>query len=375
MKIMRFFCYQQALVVGFFLFSFAAQAAQVVIGWAGPVHRPHAISLQRGAQLAIDEANQRNLVINGQTLTFKLLIFDDNDNPNLAINAANALVAARAVAVVGHYTTETTVAATKIYADAGIPEISVFATGPSVTQRGFKNVFQLIGNVATATPHMAEAFSGQNDIKRVTVAYSSSLMGTAVADTMEQELARRNNRLAGRISISPLTSDFNDILSMLDKTQPDILFFAGIQQQVFALSTRLKQTGSRTHLLLTGGAFNTDFFSGAGGYNDGTMIMLHGKPEKQLPGFAKFEKAYLDKFQSPPMPYAVNAYDAVNIVIRAIQFSNSTVPWVLTDTLHSMTFEGVTGKIAFDRTGRLLNPSYTLYRVEQKKWKSIRVFP
>jgi branched-chain amino acid transport system substrate-binding protein len=369
------YAHQALAFVGIFLFSGVTQAIDVAIGWIGPAQRLHAISLQQGAQLGVDEANQRNIVVNGQKLVFKLLVFDDHDNPNLAVNAANSLVAAKAVAVIGHFTSATTNATTGIYADAGIPEITVFATGPSVTQRGFKNIFQLIGSATISPPYMAEALFTHSGARRVAMAYIDSSMGSSMADAMEQEGARRGNRLAGRIAISPLTSDFNDILSMLKNKPSDVLLFAGVQQQAEALSRRLKQAGLHTRLLLTGGAFNMDFFVGTGNYDDGTLIMLDGKPEKQLPGFAKFEKAYSDRFRVAPMPYAVNAYDAVNVIIRAIQSSNSLTPRTLTDTLHATTFDGVTGKIAFDRTGRLLNQSYTLYRAEQGKWKPVRVFP
>lgn len=357
------------------LLALQAHAEEVVIGWAGPDQQPHAIALRQAAQLAVDEANQRNLVLNGKPLVFRLLAYNDNDNANVAVFVARSLVTARAVAVIGHYTTEPTIAAARVYAEAHVPELAVFAPSPRLTQLGLDNVFQLVGNIATGTSYMAAALPQLPGAQRLAIAYNGSQMGQTVADTLEQDMKRQGTPALGRVSISARTSDFNKVLQMLSARQVDVLYFAGVQQQAYALSKRLKESGARARLLLTGGAFNPEFYEHAAPYTDGTMLLAHGHAERQLPGFARFDKTYMARFNSAPMPYAVNAYDAVGMVVEAIRRGGSLDPAIITANLHQLTYDGVSGRIAFDANGRLHNPAYTLYQVEQGKWKVLRSFP
>ncbi|MBP0596733.1 branched-chain amino acid ABC transporter substrate-binding protein [Herbaspirillum sp. LeCh32-8] len=353
-----------------------AAAEEVIIGWAGPERQPHAQALKQGVELAIAEANQRGVQVQGRRLEFKLLAYDDNGNPNVSGFAAQALVTGKAVAVVGHYTTETTLAGAQVYAEKGVAELAVFSPSPRLTQMGYKNVFQLIGNITDATTYMTAAVNrmGSGE-RRLTIAYNGSIMGAAVADALEQEMRKQGGQLAGRVSISARTSDFNAVLKTVRDNKADLLYFAGIQEQAFALSQRLRGANLKVQLMLSGGAFNTDFYSGAGGYREGTLLMAHNRPESQLPGFARFEKAYTAMFHAPVMPYVANAYDAAGMVIEAIRRGNTTEPVAISAQLHAMSYEGVTGRIAFDADGRLLNPGYTLYEVSQKKWKVVRSFP
>ncbi|WP_432241179.1 branched-chain amino acid ABC transporter substrate-binding protein [Herbaspirillum robiniae] len=353
----------------------AVAAEDVVIGWAGPEQQPHARALKQGVELAIAEANERGLTVQGRRLSFKLLAYNDSGNPNVAPFAARSLVAGKAVAVIGHYTTETTIAGAQVYAETGVPELAVFAPSPRLTQLGYKNVFQLIGNIADATAYMATAVAQMDGGKRVAVAYNGSIMGATVADAVDREMQKHGTALAGRVSISARTSDFNAVLKMLDGGKADILYFAGIQEQALALSQRLRGANLTVQLMLSGGAFNPHFYANAGGYGEGTLLMAHNRPESQQPGFPRFEKAYVARFHAPVMPYVANAYDATGMVIEAIRRGGSVEPATISATLHAMSYDGVTGRIAFDADGRLENPSYTLYEVSQKKWKVVRSFP
>lgn len=370
-----FRCFRIAAFLSALAASTSASSVEVTIGWGGPKTPEHAIVLQRSAQLAIDEANGRNLSINGEKLHFRLEPFDDKDSPNFAAIAARSFINNKVSAVIGHYSTESSIAAAKIYAEADIPMITVFAASPKLTRQNLTNVFQLVGNIEAATSYMTSEFTAAKKAKHVAVAYGDSSIGNIVADAIDNALKRRGSSLSARIAINSKTSDFNEVLTLVNQKDIDIIYFAGFHQQGLALSTRLQSEKMKAHLMLSGALFNPDFFSNTGGYADGSMILLHTKPEKQLPGFSKFEKAYQDKFHKPPMPYAANAYDAANMIIQAVLQSRSTAPKKISEQLHDMTYNGLTGTIKFDVFGSLINPNYTMYQAEQKQWKVFRTFP
>ncbi|MFB9659531.1 ABC transporter substrate-binding protein [Glycomyces mayteni] len=84
-----------------------------------------------GVQLAADRLNAAG-GIGGRTV--EILAYDDGGDPLKAKDNAEAIVAdGRAVAVIGHTTTDPSIAASPVYAAAGLPAISPSATGDDLT--------------------------------------------------------------------------------------------------------------------------------------------------------------------------------------------------------------------------------------------------
>ena len=116
------------------VFAGAASAAEeqiVKIGHVGPISGNNAYigkDSENGAKVAIDELNARGLVIGGKKIKFELQGEDDAGDPKQGTAAAQKLVDAKVSGVVGHINSGTTIPASKIYLDGGIPQISPPAT-------------------------------------------------------------------------------------------------------------------------------------------------------------------------------------------------------------------------------------------------------
>jgi branched-chain amino acid transport system substrate-binding protein len=91
----------------------------IVVGLAGPFSQPRGVSMQRAAELAVKEINARGGV-RGRPL--ELRIVDDSGRVDVAIRVAQALADDPAVvAVVGHLTSGTSLAAGRVYGASGRP--------------------------------------------------------------------------------------------------------------------------------------------------------------------------------------------------------------------------------------------------------------
>jgi branched-chain amino acid transport system substrate-binding protein len=110
-------------------------AQQVVkIGHVAPISGPSAHlgkDNENAARMAIDELNAKGVTINGQKVTLQLQAEDDGADPKQGTTVAQKLVDAKVKGVIGHLNSGTTVPASKIYNDAGIPQISPATTAPS----------------------------------------------------------------------------------------------------------------------------------------------------------------------------------------------------------------------------------------------------
>ena len=137
-------------LVAAFSFAGAAQAQEVIkIGHVAPLTGPNAHigkDNENGARMAVDELNAKGFEIGGKKVTFQLVPQDDASDPKQATTVAQALVDAKVKGVVGHMNSGTTIPASKIYFDAGIPQISPSATNPKYTQQGFNTAFRVVAN-------------------------------------------------------------------------------------------------------------------------------------------------------------------------------------------------------------------------------------
>ena len=126
-----------------------AQEQVVKIGHVGPLSGQIAHlgkDNENGARMAIDALNAKGVTIAGKKIKFVLQGEDDGANPQQATAAAQKLADAKANGVVGHLNSGTTIPASKIYNDAGIPQISPSATNPKYTMQGYKGAFRVVAN-------------------------------------------------------------------------------------------------------------------------------------------------------------------------------------------------------------------------------------
>ena len=104
-----------------------ANGSIVKIGHVGPISGAIAHlgkDNENGARLAIEELNTAGVMIDGKKVTLELMTEDDAADPKQGTAVAQKLVDAKVSGVVGHLNSGTTIPASKLYSDAGIPQVS-----------------------------------------------------------------------------------------------------------------------------------------------------------------------------------------------------------------------------------------------------------
>ena len=83
---------------------------------------------ENGVALAVSQANDKKITIDGKPVTFQMMSEDDQADPKVGTTVAQKLVDAKVAAVIGHLNSGVTIPASEIYNKAGIPVISGSAT-------------------------------------------------------------------------------------------------------------------------------------------------------------------------------------------------------------------------------------------------------
>ena len=101
--------------------------------------------LVNGAKLAIDELNATGYTINGKSVKFEIVAFDDKGDVEAAKQGAQQLVDAGVTAVIGPLNTPQAAPVMPIIAAKGTPQFFT-ATGAELTGLASGNAFRLLAN-------------------------------------------------------------------------------------------------------------------------------------------------------------------------------------------------------------------------------------
>ncbi|WP_034300746.1 branched-chain amino acid ABC transporter substrate-binding protein [Herbaspirillum sp. RV1423] len=346
----------------------------VPIGFAAPLAEINARSGRNAALLAVEEANKSNPRINGQPVFFELQEQDDKADPRITEYIARAFVSSKAIGVIGHWSSATTVIAAPIYNTAGLAQISPASWSRGFTQKSYKTAFQIIGNDDAGLAFAADYLVREQRLRRVLILDDGAYLGISMADYFSNHVKAADGEIVHRTSVNGKTSDFNLPLQKAQQVRPDLIFFSGRVAQSDALARNLQRFHLPSTLLITGSVVNNYFLQHAGKIDNTILAIVPSMPLEKRPGMPALQKKYADRFGTEMPPFAIYAYDSVNLLIAAAKKANSLERGKIVATLHDMKYSGVSGNIAFDADGALLKPSYTLYQIEDGKWRPLRIF-
>ncbi|MEX3634135.1 branched-chain amino acid ABC transporter substrate-binding protein [Paraburkholderia sp. BR14320] len=341
----------------------------VTIGFGGPLTGQVAHvgkDAENGVRLAIDDANAAGIKIKGQLVHFALLSEDDAADPKTAVAVAQKFVDQKVNGVVGHITSGATIPASKVYASAGIPQVSPSATNPELTRQGFATAYRVIGDDSEVGRVIAQ-YMASKGYKRVAVVDDRTSYGQGLADVVVKELRAAGVDVVDREFVTDKAIDFRGILTSIKSKDAQAIFYGGVDAQGGPL--RKQMTGLAMRVPLVGSAIETEKFVQLAGpaAADGTVSAESGQPlEKMANG-----KVFADKFKKygAVVLYAPYAYDATWALINSMKLADSTAPADYLPAMKKVAFDGVTGKIAFDPKGDLRAAAVTLYEVRNGKFE------
>jgi len=352
----------------------AAEAIVVRIGSASPLTGPQAHignDIRNGVQLAVDDVNAAGLEIGGKKVKLELIAEDDEANPTKATTVAQKLVDAKVVGVVGHFNSGASIPASKIYADAGIPQISPGSTNPKYTQQGFKTTFRLVANDDQQGPTLARFAVGKLHAKNIAVIDDSTAYGQGLADTFEATAKSEKATIVAREHTTDKDTDFKSILTKIKGRKPDLIMFGGIDPQAAPMAKQIEELGIKAKFIGGDGIQTPNFIQLAGKSAEGVMASIPGLPKEQMPGGKQFMEKFKQKFNAEVQLFAPMGYDGVMVLVDSMKRAGSTDPAKVLPEVAKTQYQGVIGPIAFDNKGDLQNGPLTIYTVKSAKWEPL----
>ena len=356
-----------------------AQDMVVKIGHVAPISGTAAHlgkDNENGARMAIDELNAKGVMIGGKKVKFELLAEDDASDPKQGTAAAQKLVDAKVNGVIGHLNSGTTIPASKLYHDAGIPQISPSATNPKYTRQGYKTAFRVVADDVHLGGTLGKYAAKELKGKSIVVIDDRTAYGQGVADEFEKGVKSAGGKTVGREFTNDKATDFTAILTSLKAKKPDIIFFGGMDAVAGPMMRQMKQLGISAKFMGGDGICSGELPKLAqDGMSDGMVVCaeaggVEGEAKKSMEDFYARYKA---KYNMDVQVYAPYVYDALNTMVAAMVKANSAEPAKYLPALAKIEYKGVTGNISFDSKGDIKNGALTLYTYKGGKREQIAV--
>jgi len=332
------------------------------IAVAGPMtgdQSKQGTDLKNGVELAVAEWNEKGGLLGKK---IELLVGDDQHDPKQAVSIANKFVNSGVVGVVGHWNSSASIPASEVYHRADIPMITPASTNPQVTDRGYANVFRVCGRDDQQGRVAAEFVVTKLEAKRVAVLHDKTTYGQGLADEFKKSLAVIGGGRTEVVYYSGIAQgdkDFRGVLTTVASRKPDVYFFGGIYPEGGLLVKQAKEVGLSAPMVSGDGVIDQVFVQIAGAAADGTYLTF-SPDTTRLPAAQAVLKSYRTRYGEPG-PYSFYAYDAAQILLRALHSAGTTDGFGVGQALRTMNHDGITGRIQFDPKGDLLTTQYVVW--------------
>ena len=344
-----------------------AQDVQVVkIGHVAPMSGGQAHygkDNANGSQMAVDDLNAQILVIGGKKIKFELMAEDDAADPKQGTAVAQKLCDAKVAGVVGHLNSGTTIPASKIYNDCGIPHVTGAATNPNLTKPGYKTTYRIIANDNALGAGLAVYAADTLKLKKIAVIDDRTAYGQGVAEVFKKTALSKGIQIVDEQYTTDKATDFMAILTAIKSKNPDGIFYGGMDAQAGAMLRQMDQLNLSTVKFFGGdGICTTEIIKIASGAKslEGVVCAEGGASIAKMPGGTAWKARYDAKYPGQFQIYSPFTYDATFVLVDAMKRANSTDPKVYVPKIAETNFKGVTANIAFEPNGEMKNPSMTL---------------
>ena len=345
----------------------SAQEQVVKIGHVAPVSGAQAHygkDNENGARMAIEELNAQGITIGGKKIKFELQAEDDAADPKQGTAAAQKLCDAKVAGVVGHLNSGTTIPASKVYNDCGIPHVTGAATNPNLTKPGYKTTFRIIANDNALGAGLAFYAADTLKLKTVAIVDDRTAYGQGVANVFKKVAAEKGMKVVDEQFTTDKATDFMAILTAIKSKNPDAIFFGGMDPQGGPMLRQMEQLGMGNVKYFGGDGICTAEIAklAAGAKTLYNVVCAEGGASlDKMPGGKAWKAKYDAKYPGQFQVYSPYTYDATHLIVDAMKRANSVDPKVYTPELLKSQFKGVTSTISFEPNGEMKNPAITLY--------------
>ena len=321
----------------------------------------HGQAMLKSVELAVEEAKSSGLLYN-----LELAFHDDAGDTEQGIAVAKKLIAdPEVMGVVGPMNSNPAIGAAPLYDQAGLVHITNSASNVALSEQGYKTFFRMIANDYVQSDALVDFMVNHLKAKEIAVINDDTDFSSGLGSLVKEKAASADLKVTNHIQVTCGKGDYSLKLSPLKASRPGVIFFAILEPEGRLISNQLREFGNRSVFLGTDALKPSKFLVTSGFDVPGPYHSCASTDIARDPAATDFASAYENKYGEKYSIYTAEAYDAANIIIRAINnCQNVSREEVLKQVSETINFYGASGETSFTDCGELAHPRISFYNYE-----------
>lgn len=218
----------------------------------------------------------------------------------------------------------------------------------------------------------------RDDLKldRVAVVHDKKVYGQGLSSIFADDFRKSGGTIVATETVNPGDKDFSAVISKLQPRSPQMVYYGGEYPESSLLSNQMKAKGLRVPLMGGDGMFDPTYIKNAGKASEGDYATSVGAPAASLPSAKAFISAYdAAGYREPYSAYGPQSYDSAKAILEALPGKDRIDDSVRREVVSAMggvSFQGATGRVAFDEYGDNVTKILTVYRVRDGRWTTVK---
>ena len=355
----------------------SSKQTTVNIGFFGPVEGspdvPYGFTMLHGAQLAVDEANDRGGYSDkqhGRHLKYELKIH--NDSAPWGASTTEPVSMAQdehVVAILGSIDGSATHTMLRVATELGVPVVNTGTTDLGITETGSPWLVHLFPDDRQQSRALARYVTGQKRIRKLGVLREEARYARVGAEALRAEIERTSQISTIEAAFQPGEVDFSRQLRQFRDARVDGLVIWCRPTEGALILKQMRASGVQIPAFGPSYLASPQLIELAGTAAEGFVATNVLNPVRAGKRWQNFERNYSNKFDDYPDAYASYAYDGINLLIAAIEKAGPKREGIAEALRQNRfaSYDGASGQLFFD--GRLNNVApLALGRVEGGKF-------
>jgi branched-chain amino acid transport system substrate-binding protein len=323
-----------------------------------------------GIELAVEEINAKG-GINGKKLE---VVYEDSQAiPKNAVTSIQKLINVDKVpAVAGDIVSATTLAMAPIAEKSHTVLIGISSSAPAITNAG-EYIYRVWPSDLLEGSVLAE-FAAKNKFRKVCILFIQTDYGTGLRDAFKKTLEQKGGKVLLTQGYKQDETDFKAALLKVKSKKPDAVYIVGYYKDSGLIMKQAREIGLKTQFFGATAVESPKLIEIAGDAAEGLIypIITDFDPEHPTPVAKEFIENFKKKFGVAPDWASSHAHDAVVVIAEAMKKGGATGTGIKKTIDSQKRFEGVTGKIVFDKNGDVIDKPVTIKTVRNGKFETYK---
>lgn len=321
-----------------------------------------------GAYLAVDKTNEAG-GINGRTV--ELLVKNDGNDINTAIDADKELIEEGVVAIIGHL-----LSANGQLAIPYTNENEVIMVSPTISSNQYTQqddfFFTMMPDSIFQSTALSEALINHQQ-QRIGLLYQqpNEAFSKPLVDAISDQVNKDQQIIFNLPFDTSQGKNFQELLTTISTSQLDALVIIGPGFDVAKFTQAFAQKDLNVQVYSSIWTMTNDFLNNAGPTANGTYIINYYDSESQSESFIEFREDYEAKYGATPAFGAMFSYEATTLLLQAIESANTTESQAIKEALLDIhTFDGLLSPVVIDPYGDVTREMF-LFQVQDEKFVKV----